>query len=93
MRRRWLEDVARAIGGFIRSFRARSTEILEFELREQENVFALLVLGAFAGFPSPPAGVGLRLGPHLARELYVMVRRAGTLDDVSGELFGLIDIG
>jgi hypothetical protein len=85
--------VARAVGGFLRSFRARSTEILEFELKEQENVFGLLTLGSLTGLPSPPAGIGLRLAPHMARELYVMLRRAGTLDDVGGELFGLIDIG
>jgi hypothetical protein len=67
--------------------------MLEFELREQENVFGLLVLGAFAGLPSPPAGIGLRLAPHMARELYVMVRRAGTLDDVGAELLGGLDLG
>lgn len=93
MFRRWREGVARAIGGFLRSFRARSTEILEFELKERENVFGLLTLGGFAGLPSPPAGIGLRLAPHMARELHVMLRRAGSLDDVGGELFGLIDIG
>jgi hypothetical protein len=89
----WRDGVARAIGGFLRSFRARSTEILEFELREQENVFGLLELGAFAGHPGAPTGIGLRLAPHMARELYVMLRRAGSLDDVGGELFGLMDIG
>jgi hypothetical protein len=88
-----LEGVARAIGGFSRSFRARSTEILAFELRERENVFGLLTLGAFAGLSAPPAGISLRLAPHMARELHVMLRRAGTLDDAAGELFGLIDIG
>ncbi len=90
--RRWRDSVARAIGGLCRSFRVRSTEFLEFELKEQENIFGLLVLGAFAGFPSAPAGISLRLAPHMARELYVMVRRAGTLDDAGGELLGLLGL-
>lgn len=90
--RRWLNRAARAITGFTGSFRARSTEFLEFELKELENVFGLLVLGAFAGFPSAPAGISLRLAPHMARELYVMVRRAGTLDDVGGEVLGLLGL-
>lgn len=91
--KRLRDRLARAIAGFSRSFRARSTELLEYELRELENVFGLLVLGAFAGFPGAPAEISFRLAPHMARELYVMVRRAGSLDDVSGELLGVLDIG
>lgn len=90
--RRWRDRAAGAIAGLSRSFRSRSTEFLEFDLKEQENVFGLLVLGAFAGFPSAPAGISLRLAPHMARELYVMVRRAGTLDDVGGEVLGLLGL-
>lgn len=90
MSRRWREDLVRAIGGFLRSFRARSTEHLEFELREEENVFALLTLGALAGLPSAPTGISLRLAPHLARELTVMLRRAGARDEAGGEMLGLL---
>lgn len=69
--------------------RYQSTEYLEYELREIENIFSLLLVGSFIGIPSPPSNISIRVLPYLAREMYVMGRKAGEMDDISGEVFGL----
>jgi len=83
----------RAIRDFLEGFggglRANSTEYIEFELRELENISALLLFSSFLGLPSPPSDLSLRLLPHMTREMYVMGRSARDLDDIAGEVAGL----
>jgi len=62
---------------------------VEFELREMENILALLLFSSFLGMPSPPSDLSLRLMPYMVREMHVMSRRAGDLDDISGEVAGM----
>lgn len=78
--------------GFLGSFKARSTEFIEFEERELENIFAVLLMGSFIGIPSPPTTLLMRIMPHMVREMYVMQRRAVDMDDIIGEMAGLMDI-
>ena len=73
-------------------FKARGTEYIELELRELENVFALIVMGSFIGLPSPPTTVSLRLLPHMGRELLIMSSVSRRLDDMLGEMAGMFDI-
>ena len=83
----------RSLWGFIRDvgsgLRSHSTEYIEFELREMENILALLLYSSFLGMPSPPSDLSLRLMPHMVREMYVMGRTARDLDDISGQIAGL----
>jgi hypothetical protein len=92
----WYNDVEQLLKEFLQgmagAFRQTSTDRLEFELRELENVFGLLVLGSFIGVPSPPSGVSLRLLPYMPREMLVMNRRVRDLDDMFGEIAGMMDI-
>ncbi len=74
------------------ALRQTSTDRLEFELRELENIFGLLVLGSFIGIPNPPSGVSLRLLPYMLREILIMKNRVRDLDDVFGEVAGMMDI-
>lgn len=85
-------DIKAFLKGFLSSFKDQSTEYIEFEERELENVFALILMGSFIGIPSPPTTLVLRLMPHMTRELYVMTRRASTMDDIFGEITGIFDI-
>ncbi len=78
--------------GFLGSFKSQSTEFIEFEERELENVFAILLMGSFVGIPSPPTTLVMRIMPHMVREIYVMQRRAVDMDDILGEMAGLMDI-
>ncbi len=87
-----IEDVSAFLKGFGSAFKQQSTEYIEFEERELENVFALILMGAFVGIPSPPTTLVVRLMPHMVREMHVMQRRAVDLDDVFGEIAGMFDI-
>jgi len=73
-------------------FRGRAVEYVSVELRELENVFALVLLGSFVGFPSPPTPIALRLLPYLAKELLVMQRISERLDDMLAEMAGIFEV-
>lgn len=92
----WYNDFEHVFKEFFQgmggALRHTSTDRLEFELRELENVFGLLVLGSFIGVPSPPSGVSLRVLPYMLREILVMNRRVRDLDDMFGEVAGMMDI-
>lgn len=92
MQKRVFEDIRAFLKGFAQSFRHNSTGYLEFELRELENVFALIMMGEFVGIPSPPTTLVIKLLPVMARELHVMQRRAVDMDDILGELAGMFEI-
>lgn len=84
--------VANLIKVISETFKARGTEYIELELRELENIFALIVMGSFIGLPSPPTTVSLRLLPHMGRELLIMSSVSRRLDDMLGEMAGMFDI-
>lgn len=84
-----LQSIWEFLKGLGSGLRYQSTEYLEYELREIENIFSLLLVGSFIGIPSPPSNISIRVLPYLAREMYVMGRKAGEMDDISGEVFGL----
>ena len=69
-----------------------STSLIEKELEETENIFALLTMGSFAGIPSPPTGIILRILPYMKREVYVMIARSKNLDDNLAEIAGIFSI-
>ncbi len=73
-------------------FAGQSLEYVEAELRELENVFALVLLGSFIGLPSPPSTISLKLLPYMGREIVIMYRRSERLDDALGEMAGLFDV-
>jgi len=87
-----LEDIGYFIKGFLSAFKQQSTEYLEFEERELENVFTLLLMGSFVGIPSPPTTLVMRLMPHMVREIYVMQQRVVDMDDIFGEISALFEI-
>jgi len=84
-----LQSIWELLKGFGSGLRSQSTEYVEYELREIENIFSLLLVGSFIGIPSPPSNISIRVLPYLAREMYVMGRKARDMDDLSGEVFGL----
>ncbi len=92
MVRKIIEDVKAFLQGFGGAFKQQSIEYIEFEERELENVFALVLMGSFVGIPSPPTTLVLRLMPHMVREMHVMQQRAVNLDDIFGEIAGMFDI-
>ena len=72
--------------------RAKVTSMTEFEQKELENLFMLLLMGSFMGVPSPPSFVSAELLPHLEHELKVLNARAKDSFDTLAEMVGTFDI-
>ena len=72
--------------------REKATGMLEFELKELENIFALLILGGFAGLPSPPSPIAVELMPYMERELTILLSRTDLSQDPLGILMGMLEI-
>ncbi len=89
---RFLERLKRFFKGLDIGMREVSTSLIEKELEEYENIFALLTMGIFSGIPSPPTGIILRILPYMQREMYVMIKRSATLDDIFAETLSHFDI-
>lgn len=87
-----MEPIKQFLKGFMKSLRHQSMEYIEFELRELENVFALVLMGAFVGIPPPPTTLVIRLMPHMVKEMHVMQQRAINMDDIFAEIAGMFDI-
>ena len=72
--------------------RSKAVETVEYEVGELDNIFAILVLGAFIGIPSPPIHVTMELLPEMEKELEIMLEKVSTAHDPLGELFSVLDI-
>jgi hypothetical protein len=73
-------------------FRDRACDTIEHELEELEHIFALLVLGAFVGIPSPPIQITMEMMPVMEREFTLMLDKVSTAHDPLGELFSVFSI-
>ena len=72
--------------------RGKAVETIEYELEELDNIFAIIVLGAFIGIPSPPIHVSMALLPIMEREFENMLEKVSTAHDPLGDLFSVLDI-
>lgn len=77
---------------FVQINRDKASGMLEFELKEMENIFALLILGGFAGMPSPPSPIAVELLPYMERELTILLSRTDLSQDPIGALVGMLEI-
>ena len=72
--------------------RGKAVGTIEYEVGELDNIFAILVLGAFIGIPSPPIHITMALLPEMEQELGVMLEKVSTAHDPLGDLFSVLDI-
>jgi hypothetical protein len=72
--------------------RAKAVETIEYEVGELDNIFAILVLGAFIGIPSPPIHITMALLPEMEKEFEIMLEKVSTAHDPLGDLFSVLDI-
>ena len=72
--------------------RGKAVETIEYEAGELDNIFAILVLGAFIGIPSPPIHITMALLPEMENELEIMLEKVSTAHDPLGDLFSVLDI-
>jgi hypothetical protein len=72
--------------------RSKAVETIEYEAKELDNIFAILVLGAFIGIPSPPIHITMELLPDMEKEFEIMLEKVSTAHDPLGDLFSVLDI-
>ena len=72
--------------------RSKAVETIEYEVEELDNIFAILVLGAFIGIPSPPIHITMALLPEMEKEFEIMLEKVSTAHDPLGDLFSVLDI-
>ncbi len=90
--KRIFEEFKENIKAFVEGFKEQSTSVIELELHEMENAFALVCFGSLMGMPSPPSYLGMALLPYLEHEIKVMIFKSERLDDRFAEFFDLSDI-
>lgn len=73
--------------------RNQATDIIEWELSETENIFALLVLGSLVGLPASPSHISLSLLPYMEDDLILMLNKVDTAAAPLSDLFSNLDVG
>jgi hypothetical protein len=86
------ERIRKFFVGVEDGMRETSVSLIERELEEYENIFSLLTTGMFAGIPSPPTGIVLRILPYMQIEISVMMKKSKNLSDAFGDMAGMFDI-
>lgn len=93
---RWLKKIYTSIVFFMTTVndahRIQAAAVTEYELRELENLFVLMLMGSFTGIPSPPSVIAAELMPYLTREIEVLNKRAEDAFDAFNEIAGTIGI-
>ncbi len=87
-----LERLRRIMADVGSAHRARATALTVTEVAELRNIFALLLLGAFVGLPSPPTFLAVELLPFMEKELRILDRRANDACDMLAEMCGMMGI-
>jgi hypothetical protein len=88
-----LERIKIAWNKFDAMHRERASGWQEQELKELQNIFALLVCGGIIGLPNSPVHLQVELMPDMEAELAIMFERMETAHDPLAELFSVFDIG
>lgn len=84
--------IRRLLTDFDTAHREKVTALTVMEMEELENIFALLLLGAFVGLPSPPTFLAVELLPYMERELQILCKRAKESNDMLAEMFGTLGV-
>ncbi len=90
MKRAW-GAVRGFLGAMDRAHREKVVALTNYEARELENMFVVLLLGSFTGLPSPPSFLAVELLPYLEHEVKVLNRRAQDTTDSLAEIMGVLD--
>jgi len=72
--------------------RDKAVDTLEYEYGELENIFGLLLLGAFVGIPSPPMQITLDLLPVMEKHFRIMLNKVDTAESPFSDLLSAFDV-
>jgi hypothetical protein len=90
MEKSFFEYISRFFSGFRAAHREKVIALTCVELNELENIFALLLLGSFVGFPAPPTFLSVELLPFMEREMSVLHQRAEDACDMLAQMVGTL---
>lgn len=71
----------------------KAVDVLDYELSELENIFGLILLGAFIGLPSPPMQITLDLLPEMEKHFVQMLNKVDTAESPLSDLVSIFDVG
>jgi hypothetical protein len=92
MEKSFLDHISSFFSSFRTAHREQVIALTCVELNELENIFALLLLGSFVGFPAPPTFLSVELLPFLEREMNVLNQRAEDACDMLAQMMGTLGI-
>ncbi|WP_320130795.1 hypothetical protein [uncultured Sphaerochaeta sp.] len=89
-----IKQLAKALGEFLAGIHTASmykaTAQIEYEIKEMENSFTLMLFGNFVGLPSPPMPLAFDLLPFMAEDLDRMLLRASQTGNGLSELASIM---
>jgi hypothetical protein len=86
------QKITQTWGLYKEAAQATAVETIETELGEMENIFGLLVLGSFIGFPSPPMQITLDLLPEMEKHFVLMLNKVDMAQSPISELLSTFDV-
>jgi hypothetical protein len=87
-----IQKINNTWGLYKEAARETAVETLETELGEMENIFGLLVLGSFIGFPSPPMQITLDLLPEMEQHFVLMLNKVDMAQSPISNLLSTFDV-
>ena len=87
-----LNSIKDKLGHIDAGIRAQAVTTVEWECHELEHVFALIVLGALIGLPSPPLQITLDLMPHMEDEVLLMLSKIETARGPLSDLASMLNV-
>ncbi|MBN1521819.1 MAG: hypothetical protein JW928_04735 [Candidatus Aureabacteria bacterium] len=84
-------QLCRALTAFWELQKREATDLIEYELHELENLFALLVYSPFIGLPLPPSSVAYELLPYMESELKALLVRSTRASDMLSDIASVFD--
>ncbi len=87
---RLLQSFRGFLQGFGEAAMHKATAQIEYEAREMEHSFALMLFGNAVGLPSPPITVTLELLPLMSGDLELMLLRASQTGNGLSELASIM---
>ncbi|HOD98163.1 MAG TPA: hypothetical protein PLT63_05240 [Syntrophales bacterium] len=86
----FLNQCREVLAGVGTAQREAAVSLTCLEVQELENIFALLLLGAFVGLPAPPTFLSVELLPFMDREIRILHQRAEDAHDMLAEMMGAL---
>ena len=90
--KKFFQKITQTWGLYKEAAQATAVETIETELGEMENIFGLLVLGSFIGFPSPPMQITLDLLPEMEQHFMLMLNKVDTAQSPISDLLSTFDV-